>query len=102
MSESIWPLSKPILKARLILIALCWRPSVSCSSSAFPKFYPDDADFLDHLLRETPSKKLINLRRSYFARTGESQDRSLLGGGIEAMKGVYQSLRMAEVWSISL
>lgn len=59
----------------------------------------NDSDFLDHLLRETPSKKLINLRRSYFARTGESQDRSLLGGGIEAMKGVYQSLRMAEVCS---
>ena len=54
------------------------------------------SDFLDHLLRETPSKKLINLRRSYFARTGETQDRVLLGGGIEAMKGVYQSIRMAE------
>ena len=54
-------------------------------------------NFLDHLLRETPSKKLINLKRSYFARTGESQDRKLLGGGIEALKGVYQSIRMAEV-----
>lgn len=54
-------------------------------------------NFLDHLLRETPSKTLINLRRSYFSRTGESQDRKLLGGGIEAMKGVYQTIRMAEV-----
>ncbi|KAK4692655.1 eukaryotic translation initiation factor 2C, partial [Lecanoromycetidae sp. Uapishka_2] len=53
-------------------------------------------NFLDHLLRETPSKTLINLRRSYFSRTGESQDRKLLGGGIEAMKGVYQTIRMAE------
>ncbi|KAL6721013.1 Protein argonaute [Lecanora helva] len=52
--------------------------------------------FLDHLLRETPSKKLINLRRSYFSRIGESQDRVLLGGGVEAMKGIYQSIRMAE------
>ncbi len=55
-------------------------------------------NFLDHLLRETPSKKLINLRRSYFSRTGESQDRKLLGGGVEAIKGVYQTIRMAEVW----
>ena len=54
--------------------------------------------FLDHVLRETPSKNLINLRRSYFSRTGPSQDRALLGGGIEAMRGIYQSIRMAEVW----
>ena len=59
------------------------------------------SDFLDHLLRETPSKKLINLRRSYFARTGASQDRTLLGGGVEAMKGVYQSIRMAEVLRVT-
>lgn len=54
-------------------------------------------DFLDHLLRETPSKHLINLRRSYFARDADAHDRTLLGGGVEAMKGVYQSLRAAEV-----
>lgn len=53
--------------------------------------------FLDHLLRETPSKNLINLRRSYFARIGASTDRTLLGGGVEAMKGIYQTIRMAEV-----
>lgn len=45
-----------------------------------------------------PSKKLINLRRSYFARHGNRDDRVLLEGGIEAMKGVYQSIRMAEVY----
>ena len=55
------------------------------------------SDFLDHLLRETPSKSLINLRRSYFARNAVSEDRTLIGGGIEAMKGVYQSIRLAEV-----
>ena len=55
------------------------------------------SDFLDHLLRETPSKTLINLRRSYFARHPVSEERTLLGGGIEAMKGVYQSIRLAEV-----
>ncbi|CAD6579499.1 MAG: hypothetical protein ASARMPRED_009159 [Alectoria sarmentosa] len=53
-------------------------------------------NFLDHLLRESPSKSLINLRRSYFARHPVSEERTLLGGGIEAMKGVYQSIRLAE------
>ena len=52
-------------------------------------------NFLDHLLRETPSKNLINIKRSYFAR--EPGDRMLLNGGVEAMKGVYQSLRAAQV-----
>ena len=60
------------------------------------------SDFLDHLIRETPSKLLINLRRSYFARHGDPRDRYLVGYGVEAMKGVYQSIRMAEVICISL
>ena len=51
--------------------------------------------FLDHLLRETPSRKAINIRRSYFDR--KATDRSSLGEGIEAMKGVYQSMRAAQV-----
>ena len=51
--------------------------------------------FLDHLLRETPSKSAINIRRSYFARMGA--DRAQLGQGVEAMKGVYQSMRVAQV-----
>lgn len=54
-------------------------------------------DFLDHLLRETPSKNMINFRRSYFARAADIRDRTMIGGGIEAMKGVYQSIRVAEV-----
>lgn len=57
----------------------------------------EGVNFLDHLLRESPSKTLINLRRSYFARHPVSEERTLLGGGIEAMKGVYQSIRLAEV-----
>lgn len=56
------------------------------------------ADFLDHLLRETPSKKLINLRRSYFAH--QPADSMKLSGGIDAIKGVYQSLRAVEVRSL--
>lgn len=49
-----------------------------------------------------PSKLLINLRRSYFARQGPHTDRVLVGGGVEAMRGVYQSIRMAEVIPIAL
>lgn len=52
-------------------------------------------DFLDHLLRETPSKNLINVRRSYFGRT--TQEREMIGRAVEAMKGVYQSIRVAQV-----
>lgn len=51
--------------------------------------------FLDHLLRETPSHRHIAVKRSYFGRTTE--ERMILGSGIEAMKGVYQSIRAAQV-----
>ena len=51
---------------------------------------------MDHLLRETPKKVHINLRRSYFARAPDRNDTFDVGNGIEAMKGVYQSLRTAE------
>lgn len=54
---------------------------------------------MDHLLRETPKKVHINLRRSYFARAPDRNDTFDVGNGIEAMKGVYQSLRTAEVSS---
>ena len=56
--------------------------------------------FLDHLLRETPSKNAINIRRSYFDRQGP--DRFALGQGVEAMKGVYQSMRAAQVSEIQI
>lgn len=46
--------------------------------------------FLDHLLRECPSQKYTVQKRSFFHR---GQTRSNLGGGIEAMKGVYSSVR---------
>lgn len=52
-------------------------------------------DFLDHLLREVPSKRLIAVKRSFFARGNVR--RVLLGGGVEAMKGVYQSIRATHV-----
>ena len=57
------------------------------------------ADFLDHLLRYTPSKNLTAVRQSFFTRgEGGKYD---LGGGVEAMKGVFQSIRTYQV-SLSL
>lgn len=64
-------------------------------------------DFLDHLLRETPSKSQIAVKRSYFSRKklGSGSDnlggKNDLTGGIEALKGVYQSIRLAEVFQPS-
>ena len=51
--------------------------------------------FLDHLLREGPSRnpRFIPVRRQFFIRDGQ---RAALGGGIEVFRGVYQSLRLAE------
>lgn len=48
--------------------------------------------FMDHLLREYPSKHLTSIKRSFFLK---GQKRFELGGGIEAFKGCYQSLRIA-------
>lgn len=48
-------------------------------------------NFLDHLLRYTPSKTLTAIRQSFFSRGKEKYD---LSGGVEAFKGVFQSIRM--------
>ncbi|KAI4204293.1 MAG: hypothetical protein LQ350_001273 [Teloschistes chrysophthalmus] len=54
----------------------------------------DSINFLDHLIRENPAKNHINIKKSYFDRdNGATVD---LGDGVEAMRGVYQSIRMAE------
>lgn len=52
-------------------------------------------DFLDHLIREYPSKTLVGIKRSYFS--PKVKDAFNLGGGVDAVRGVYQSIRMAEV-----
>lgn len=48
-------------------------------------------NFMDHLLRESPSKNFTAIKRSFFQK-GES--RFELGNGVEAFKGAYQTLRM--------
>jgi len=53
-------------------------------------------NFLDHMLRETPSARYTQIKRSFFARGEQRFD---LGNGVEAFKGVYQSLRPSRIGS---
>lgn len=48
-------------------------------------------NFLDHLLRDGPSKRLTAIKRNLFQKGEKRFD---LGDGVEAFKGVYQTLRM--------
>ncbi|MCJ1471702.1 hypothetical protein MMC13_000342, partial [Lambiella insularis] len=50
-------------------------------------------DFLDHLMRVTPTKSLTAIKRSYYSK--KETAKISIGSGIEAMKGVYQSMRVA-------
>jgi eukaryotic translation initiation factor 2C len=47
--------------------------------------------FLDHLMREFPSRNLISIKRSFFHKDLEIN--AGLGAGVIAAKGVYQSIR---------
>ena len=51
----------------------------------------ESINFLDHLLRDGPSKRLTAIKRSFFQRGEQRFD---LGSGVEAFKGAYQSLRV--------
>ncbi|KAF8250164.1 Piwi-domain-containing protein [Wilcoxina mikolae CBS 423.85] len=48
-------------------------------------------NFLDHLVRQTPAKKFVAIKRSFFQRAGSRE----LEGGVEAWKGIFQSIRPA-------
>lgn len=50
----------------------------------------DAINFLDHLMREYPSQNYTQIKKSFFQRGEQRFD---LGGGIEAFKGVFASLR---------
>ncbi|KAF2470296.1 eukaryotic translation initiation factor 2C 2 [Lindgomyces ingoldianus] len=50
----------------------------------------DTVNFLDHVMREEPSRKYTQIKKSFFQRGEKRYD---LGGGIEAFKGVFSSLR---------
>lgn len=48
--------------------------------------------FLDHLMRETPRSRFHPFRRAFYSRNNQ---KAPLGGGVEALKGVYASIRCA-------
>ncbi|KAL5121167.1 Protein argonaute [Pleosporales sp. CAS-2024a] len=50
----------------------------------------DSVNMLDHLMREGPSKRYTQIKKSFFQRGEQRFD---LGGGVEAFKGVFASLR---------
>ena len=50
----------------------------------------DTINFLDHIMREGPSQKYTQIKKSFFQRGETRYD---LGGGVEAFKGVFASLR---------
>ncbi|KAI9798585.1 MAG: hypothetical protein M1833_004722 [Piccolia ochrophora] len=50
-------------------------------------------NFMDHLLRNWPSKNLLTIKQSYFHRGAARFD---LGRGVEAFKGVYQTIRACQ------
>jgi eukaryotic translation initiation factor 2C len=50
----------------------------------------DTINFLDHVMREGPSRKYTQIKKSFFQR---GENRFDLGGGVEAFKGVFSSLR---------
>ena len=50
--------------------------------------------FIDHVLRAYPSEKLLSIKRSFFNK--QLTNYKSIGGGVVAVKGVYQSLRPAQ------
>lgn len=50
----------------------------------------DTINFMDHVMREWPSQQYTQIKKSFFQRGEQRFD---LGGGIEAFKGVFASLR---------
>ena len=52
------------------------------------------SDFLDHVMREGPSKNYTLIKRSFFTRGANSH---ALDNVIVAMKGAYASLRLCNV-----
>lgn len=54
--------------------------------------------FFDHVLRETPAMKYTQIKRNFFAR---GQQRFTLSPGVEAFKGVYQSMRIVHAGGLN-
>ncbi|KAK4612770.1 hypothetical protein CLAFUR0_12763 [Fulvia fulva] len=67
--------------------------------AAFDNSCLETIAFADHLLRESPSRKYTAIKRSFFAK---GQKRFDLGGGVEAFKGVFASLRIVHPGRLSV
>ena len=77
------------------MAAQSWKPSVSKSAiGVIGRINNGNLDFLDHLLRDWPSKRLLAIKRSFFDPANWYKSFSLTNG-VHAYKGVYQSLRTA-------
>jgi hypothetical protein len=52
------------------------------------------ADFLDHVIRETPQKTMKSIKRLFFPRDSKRAD---LTNVVEVIQGMYASIRMNQV-----
>ncbi|EEH20043.2 hypothetical protein PABG_02302 [Paracoccidioides brasiliensis Pb03] len=62
---------------------------LSGTCTASPEVF-EAINFLDHVLRETPSSRFIPMRRSFFS---PDNPKAPVGGGVYAYKGIYQAIR---------
>lgn len=60
----------------------------------FEKLLSELSDFLDHCMRQMPSQHYTEIKRSFFH---HGLKRTALDGCVEAMKGVYSSMRLCQV-----
>ncbi|KAI9781022.1 MAG: hypothetical protein M1816_002587 [Peltula sp. TS41687] len=56
-------------------------------------------NFLDHLIRHSPSQRLTSIKQSFFTR---GADHYPLGGGAEAFKGIFQTIRTCQGGRLAL
>lgn len=59
----------------------------------------ESINFLDHLLRHSPSQRLTAIKQSFFSRGATKYS---LGGGVEAFKGVFQTIRACQGGRLAL
>ncbi|PHH72721.1 hypothetical protein CDD80_4302 [Ophiocordyceps camponoti-rufipedis] len=53
-------------------------------------------NFIDHLLRQAPSQRLLSIKRNFYDQTLRGKPLSAVGSYIEAHKGLYASVRLSQ------
>ena len=71
-------------------------------TASFDNTVLESINFIDHLMRLTPSKNLIAIKRSFYKKSFEPFEISRVGAGVLAARGVYQSLRIGQVRSLAM